>query len=71
MRTQSARSWPPERAGAAEDPTIAELLKPPGYAAGQFAKNHLGDLSEFLPTVGFDEFYGNLYHLNAGGAGVT
>ena len=41
------------------------------YVAGEFAKNHLGDLSEFLPTVGFDEFYGNLYHLNAGGAGVT
>ena len=50
----------------AEDPTIAELLKPLGYATGQFGKNHLGDLNEFLPTVhGFDEFYGNLYHLNA------
>ncbi len=49
-----------------EDPTIAELLKPLGYATGQFGKNHLGDLNEFLPTVhGFDEFYGNLYHLNA------
>jgi len=49
-----------------EDPTIAELLKPLGYAAGQFGKNHLGDRNEFLPTVhGFDEFYGNLYHLNA------
>ena len=49
-----------------EDPTIAELLKPHGYATGQFGKNHLGDRNEFLPTVhGFDEFYGNLYHLNA------
>jgi len=50
----------------ADDPTIAELLKPLGYATGQFGKNHLGDRNEFLPTVhGFDEFYGNLYHLNA------
>ena len=50
----------------AEDPTIAELLKPLGYATGQFGKNHLGDMNKFLPTVhGFDEFYGNLYHLNA------
>jgi arylsulfatase A-like enzyme len=49
-----------------QDPTIAELLKPQGYATGQFGKNHLGDRNEFLPTVhGFDEFYGNLYHLNA------
>jgi arylsulfatase len=49
-----------------EDPTIAELLKPLGYATGQFGKNHLGDRDEFLPTVhGFDEFFGNLYHLNA------
>ena len=49
-----------------EDPTLAELLKPLGYATGQFGKNHLGDRNEFLPTVhGFDEFYGNLYHLNA------
>jgi arylsulfatase A-like enzyme len=49
-----------------EDPTIAELLKPLGYATGQFGKNHLGDKNEFLPTVhGFDEFFGNLYHLNA------
>jgi arylsulfatase A-like enzyme len=48
-----------------EDPTIAELLKPLGYATGQFGKNHLGE-DEFLPTAhGFDEFYGNLYHLNA------
>jgi arylsulfatase A-like enzyme len=50
----------------AEDPTIAELLKPLGYATGQFGKNHLGDKDEFLPTMhGFDEFFGNLYHLNA------
>jgi arylsulfatase len=49
-----------------EDPTIAQLLKPLGYATGQFGKNHLGDLNKFLPTVhGFDEFFGNLYHLNA------
>jgi arylsulfatase len=48
------------------DPTIAELLKPLGYATAQFGKNHLGDRNEYLPTVhGFDEFYGNLYHLNA------
>jgi arylsulfatase A-like enzyme len=51
---------------AAEDPTIADLLKPLGYATGQFGKNHLGDLNKYLPTVhGFDEFFGNLYHLNA------
>ena len=50
----------------AGDPTIAELLKPLGYATGQFGKNHLGDKDEFLPTNhGFDEFFGNLYHLNA------
>jgi arylsulfatase len=50
----------------AEDPTIAELLKPLGYATGQFGKNHFGDLNRFLPTAhGFDEFFGNLYHLNA------
>ena len=49
-----------------EDPTLAELLKNHGYATGQFGKNHLGDSNAFLPTVhGFDEFYGNLYHLNA------
>jgi arylsulfatase len=49
-----------------EDPTIAEFLKPLGYATGQFGKNHLGDRNEYLPTVhGFDVFFGNLYHLNA------
>jgi arylsulfatase A-like enzyme len=49
-----------------KDPTLAELLKPMGYATGQFGKNHLGDRNEHLPTVhGFDEFFGNLYHLNA------
>jgi arylsulfatase A-like enzyme len=49
-----------------EDPTIADLLRPLGYTTGQFGKNHLGDRDEFLPTVhGFDEFFGNLYHLNA------
>jgi arylsulfatase len=48
------------------DPTIADLLKPLGYATAQIGKNHLGDRNEFLPTVhGFDEFYGILYHLNA------
>ncbi len=49
-----------------EDPTIADILKPLGYVTGQFGKNHLGDRDEFLPTEhGFDEFFGNLYHLNA------
>ena len=49
-----------------KDPTIAEMLKPLGYSTGQFGKNHLGDKDEFLPTNhGFDEFFGNLYHLNA------
>ncbi len=49
-----------------EDPTIAVFLKDLGYATGQFGKNHLGDRDEFLPTNhGFDEFFGNLYHLNA------
>jgi arylsulfatase A-like enzyme len=49
-----------------EDPTLAELLKPEGYLTAQVGKNHLGDRNEFLPTVhGFDEFFGNLYHLNA------
>ncbi|WP_303925621.1 arylsulfatase [Draconibacterium sediminis] len=51
----------------AKDPTLAEMLKPLGYTTGQFGKNHLGDRDEFLPTShGFDEFYGILYHLNAG-----
>ena len=51
---------------SAKDPTLANLLKAQGYATGQFGKNHLGDRNEFLPTVhGFDEFFGNLYHLNA------
>ena len=49
-----------------KDPTLAEMLKPLGYATGQFGKNHLGDLDKFLPTNhGFDEFFGNLYHMNA------
>ena len=49
-----------------EDPTIATLLKEQGYATGQFGKNHLGDRDDMLPTAhGFDEFFGNLYHLNA------
>jgi arylsulfatase A-like enzyme len=49
-----------------KDPTVADLLKGLGYATGQFGKNHVGDRNEFLPTVhGFDEFFGNLYHLNA------
>ncbi len=49
-----------------KDPTIAELLRVQGYATAQIGKNHLGDRNEYLPTVhGFDEFYGNLYHLNA------
>jgi arylsulfatase len=51
---------------SAKDPTIAEVLKPLGYATAQFGKNHLGDRNEFLPCLhGFDEFFGNLYHLNA------
>jgi arylsulfatase len=51
---------------SAEDPTVAQFLKQLGYATGQFGKNHLGDRNEHLPTVhGFDEFFGNLYHLNA------
>jgi arylsulfatase A-like enzyme len=49
-----------------EDPSVADFLKNLGYATGQFGKNHLGDKDEFLPTAhGFDEFFGNLYHLNA------
>src|SRR4249920_741390 len=58
---------PAAKEGLSEkDPTLADLLKPQGYATGQFGKNHLGDRNEFLPTVhGFDEFFGNLYHLNA------
>jgi arylsulfatase A-like enzyme len=49
-----------------EDPTIASVLEAQGYATGQFGKNHLGDRDEHLPTNhGFDEFFGNLYHLNA------
>jgi len=48
------------------DPTLAQMLKPLGYATGQFGKNHLGDRNDMLPTVhGFDEWFGNLYHLNA------
>ena len=48
------------------DPTLAEVLKPLGYRTGQFGKNHLGDRNEHLPTVhGFDQFFGNLYHLNS------
>jgi arylsulfatase A-like enzyme len=51
---------------SAEDPTVAQFMKGLGYATGQFGKNHLGDRNEHLPTVhGFDEFFGNLYHLNA------
>jgi arylsulfatase A-like enzyme len=58
---------PAAKEGLSEkDPTIADLLKPHGYATAQFGKNHLGDRNEFLPTVhGFDVFFGNLYHLNA------
>src|SRR5579871_1228461 len=49
-----------------EDPSVADYTKNLGYATGPFGKNHLGDRNEFLPTVhGFDEFFGNLYHLNA------
>jgi arylsulfatase len=55
-----------ENGSRPEDPTIARLLKAHGYATGQFGKNHLGDRDEHLPTAhGFDEFFGNLYHLNA------
>lgn len=56
-----------EQGLSVKDPTIATLLKPLGYATGQFGKNHLGDRDEHLPTNnGFDEFFGILYHLNAG-----
>jgi arylsulfatase A-like enzyme len=56
-----------EQGLSTKDPTLAELLKPMGYATGQFGKNHLGDRDEHLPTNhGFDEFFGILYHLNAG-----
>jgi arylsulfatase A-like enzyme len=49
-----------------EDPSIGDIMKSLGYSTGQFGKNHLGDLNKYLPTVhGFDEFFGNLYHLNA------
>ncbi|MHC4766099.1 MAG: arylsulfatase [Planctomycetota bacterium] len=55
-----------EQGSHPDDPTIARLLKEQGYMTGQFGKNHLGDRDEHLPTMhGFDEFYGNLYHLNA------
>jgi arylsulfatase A-like enzyme len=58
--------WGDDIGWSAEDPTIAELLKPLSYATGQFGKNHFGDMNKHLPTVhGFDEFFGNLYHLNA------
>ena len=69
MRTGlSTVGLPGAKEGISEkDPTIAELLKPLGYATGQFGKNHLGDRDEHLPTMhGFDEFFGILYHLNAG-----
>ena len=69
LRTGLTARWAsraPRSGCSAEDPTIAELLKPLGYATGQFGKNHLGDRDEHLPTMhGFDEFFGNLYHLNA------
>ena len=71
-RRRCARGFPRSACPAspvglqARDITIAEALKPLGYATGQFGKNHLGDRNEYLPTVhGFDEFFGNLYHLNA------
>jgi arylsulfatase len=55
-----------KRGLSAEDPTIADILQPLGYATGQFGKNHFGDRDEHLPTLhGFEEFFGNLYHLNA------
>jgi len=68
FRTGLSKVGLPGAAGGmqVEDPTIAGLLKNHGYATGQFGKNHLGDRDDMLPTNhGFDEFYGNLYHLNA------
>src|SRR6476646_10841321 len=68
FRTGNAKVGMPGAAQGlqARDVTIAQLLKAQGYATGQFGKNHLGDRNEHLPTVhGFDEFFGNLYHLNA------
>ena len=68
LRTGLSKVGMPGAAGgiSEKDPTIAELLKPMGYRTGQFGKNHLGDRDEHLPTNhGFDEFFGNLYHLNA------
>ena len=51
---------------SSEDPSVGQFMKDLGYATGQFGKNHLGDRNDHLPTVhGFDEFFGNLYHLNA------
>ena len=68
FRTGLSKVGLPGAAGgiSEKDPTIADLLKKEGYATGQFGKNHLGDRDEMLPTNhGFDEFFGNLYHLNA------
>ena len=65
-RPAQGRPARPKEGLSDKDPTLAEILKPEGYVTGQFGKNHLGDRNEFLPTVhGFDEFFGNLYHLNA------
>ena len=68
FRTGLSEGRHPRRAGGPPEAniTIAQALKPLGYATGQFGKNHLGDRDEYLPTNhGFDEFFGNLYHLNA------
>ena len=67
LRTGLTRwACPVPNGSAGPDITIAEVLKAQGYATGQFGKNHLGDQDIFLPTNhGFDEFFGNLYHLNA------
>ena len=68
MRTGLTKvGLPGAKEGLSEkDPTIARMLKDHGYMTGQFGKNHLGDLDKHLPTNhGFDEFFGNLYHLNA------